>query len=375
MVIKYTLIWTLVQRDNLKGTHTQWLPKYKFCNRLKKSGKSFRVARPLSFIPVQSPNSMDKSRITYLVQKLRSKQAAPEERDELESFWHLAQQDKTLFNALSGTEKESIRLAVYEGIKSKIGEMERSRQPVHRTMPSSSWLLKIAASIAFILAITVFWTQYKTAVKEFQTSYGEHLTVALPDNSVVVINGNSTLRYNPSWTKDGDREVWIEGEGFFDVTHIINDQKFIVHTRDNMDVQVLGTKFNVKIRRGKTEVMLQEGKVRLDVGESELTETMMLRPGELATLEDSKLMKVKVRPAEYASWKEHKLFFNQTPLREVANILEDTYGIQVVFESEEIADRKLSGEISSDKATDILKAIKESFDINITHEGSQVVFH
>lgn len=352
----------------------QWFPKYKFCNRLKKNRQSFRVAGPLSFIPVQSPNSMDKSRITYLVKKLRSKQAAPEERDELESFWQLAQQDKTLFNALSGAEKESIRQAVFEGIKFKIEEVERSRKPEHRIMPSP-WLLKIAASIAFIIAISVFWMQYNTTVKEFHTSYGEHLTVALPDNSVVVINGNSTLRYNPSWTKDEDREVWIEGEGFFDVTHTINDQKFIVHTRDNMDVQVLGTKFNVKIRRGKTEVMLQEGKVRLDVGESESAETMTLKPGELATLKDSKLMKVKVRPAEYASWKEHKLFFNQTPLREVANILEDTYGIQVVFESEEIADRKLSGEISSDKATDILKAIKESFDISIAHEGSQVVFH
>ena len=318
---------------------------------------------------------MDKSRITFLVQKLRRKQATFEEKDELESFWHLAQSDETLFNALSTAEKESIKVAIFEGIKSKITILEKAQKPVHRTMPASGWFLKIAASIAFIIAISVFWTKYNDSDNEFHTAYGEHLTIMLPDSSRVVINGNSTLRYNPAWSPDKDREVWIAGEGFFEVTHTVNHQKFIVHTEDNMDVQVLGTKFNVKIRRGKTEVMLQEGKVRLDVEKSESTATMTLQPGELATLEDRKLLKVKVKPSEYAAWKEHKLFFDQTPLREVANILEDTYGIQVVFENETLVNRKLSGEISSDKATDILKAIKESFDISITNDGHRVVFH
>lgn len=319
---------------------------------------------------------MDKSRITYLVQKLRIKQATSEEKDELESFWHLAQSDETLFNPLSATERESIRVAIFEGIKSKITILEKTQKPVHRTMHASGWILKIAASIAFIIAISVFWTKYNDSDNEFHTAYGEHLTIMLPDSSRVVINGNSTLRYNHhAWSQDKDREVWIEGEGFFDVTHTLNHQNFIVHTQDNMDVQVLGTKFNVKIRRGKTEVMLQEGKVRLDVEKSESTSTMTLRPGEMATLEDRKLLKVKVKPSEYAAWKEHKLFFDQTPLREVANILEDTYGIQVVFENETLVNRKLSGEISSDKATDILRAIKESFDISITNDGHRVVFH
>jgi hypothetical protein len=59
--------------------------------------------------------------------------------------------------------------------------------------------------------------------------------------------------------------VWIGGEGFFDVTHTINHRKFIVHTQNDMDVRVLGTKFNVRIR-SETEVMLQEGKVNLEIG-------------------------------------------------------------------------------------------------------------
>lgn len=318
---------------------------------------------------------MDKSRIAYLVQKIRKNQANSEERNELEAFWHLAQSNDTVFDTLTSTEKDAIRLTIFQGVKSKIALLENSRKTKHRTMPSTGWYLKIAASITFIILISVFYTQKKSGVREFQTAYGQHLTITLPDSSTVVINGNSLLRYYPSWNEESDREVWIEGEAFFDVTHTVNDQKFIVHTRADMDVQVLGTKFNVKTRRGKTEVMLQEGKVRLDIEKTELKETMTLQPGELATLEDRKILKMKVRPSEYVAWKEHKLFFNQTSLREVANILEDTYGIEVIFEDETLAYRKLSGQISSEKADDIFKAIEESFDISITNDGRKVVFH
>lgn len=320
---------------------------------------------------------MDKSRIAYLVQKLRRNQASAEERDELESFWVLAQNDDSLLDRLTQQEKESIRLLMFQRIKFRIGRQESGKKQSPKGAFLTSWGLKIAASIALMVAVSAVWVFTNTAthsVREFRTGYGEHKTVSLPDGSTVVINGNSALRYDASWSEDRNREVWIEGEGFFDVTHARNDLKFVVHTEYDMDVQVLGTKFNVKARRGKTEVMLQEGKVQLNVEKTELKKTMMLQPGELATFEDRKLSKMTIKPVEYASWKENKLYFDQTPLRDIAPMLEDTYGTPVVFASEEIADRKLSGEISSDEAKDILSAIEESLDIRISYAGDTAIF-
>ena len=313
----------------------------------------------------------------YLVGRVRRNQATPREKEELESLWDAAQNDDTLLNTLSPEEKESMRIWMLAGIKSRISLLERRRSPVHRMGAYGNWPLKVAASIAFLVAVSFFWTQYLGVggMQEFHTAYGEIKTISLPDGSVVVINGNSSLRYDASWDSERDREVWIEGEGFFDVTHTVDHLKFIVHTEPNMDVQVLGTKFNVKTRRGKTEVMLQEGKVRLDVESAERKESMTLQPGELATLDDAKLSKVSIQPVQYASWKEKKLFFNDTPLREIAKILEDTYGTPVVFQTEELGDRKLSGEISSNEAADILNAIQESLDIGITYEDGKAVFH
>lgn len=316
---------------------------------------------------------MDRSRIAYLIKRLRGKQATAEEKAELDEIWRQAS-DETLFDEVSDDESDSIRASILEGVKSKISLLEKSQRPSRPLTPSVRWSLKIAASVSFIVIISIFWTVYLHGdVQRFETAYGEHLTVELPDRSIVVLNGNSTLQYKSSWDVDKDREVWIEGEGFFEVTHTINHQKFIVHTERGMHVEVLGTKFNVKTRRYKAEVMLQEGKVNVEVGGPDSSETMTLQPGDLATLKDSRLTKVRVEPKEYSAWKEYKLFFDQTPLREVAHILEDTYGLQLIFGSESLSDRKLSGAISSEKPDDILKAIEESLNVTITREGAKVV--
>ena len=318
---------------------------------------------------------MDKVRIAYLIQKSRSHQATQQETDELEALWLLAQSDQTLLNNLSEEERESIRVAMLHNIKQKIFSEKSREMTVRHNSPALSWALRVAASVTVIAAITFLWLQNRQQHQnEFRTAYGEQMTVRLPDHSLVVINGNSSLRYNRGWD-DANREVWIHGEGFFEVTHTEDNQEFVVHTEGGMDVQVLGTKFNVKVRRGKAEVLLQEGKVRVDVADDDAGTSMMLQPGELVVLENQQFQKTAVKAEEYVSWKENRLFFEQTSLRDIAILLEDTYGMNVIFQDSNLAGRRLSGEISVDNASDIVEAIKESLDIGITHDGNTIVIH
>jgi transmembrane sensor len=67
-----------------------------------------------------------------------------------------------------------------------------------------------------------------------------------------------------------------------------------------------------------------------------------------------------------------QLLFDKTPLREVAEMLEQTYGIHVQFQDEEMKSKELSGEISSATADDILKAIVETFDLQVVRDGDTV---
>jgi ferric-dicitrate binding protein FerR (iron transport regulator) len=317
---------------------------------------------------------MDKSRIAYLVHKTKLNQATNEEKEELESFWQQAQKDRTFLEALSEEERQAIKGRMFEEIEERIARLEGPRRNAHRRLMFTSPFLKIAASVAVILAAAFLWWQIAGNPKtEFHTAYGEHLLVRLPDSSTVILNGNSIVRYSKDWTEDSDREVWVEGEAFFDVVHTINNQRFIVHTGYGENVQVLGTRFNVKIRRGKTEVMLERGKVRFEVSRFFRNETVYLAPGELVSLEDRRLSKMTVNPLQYSGWTYHKLYFDHTELRDVVEMLEDTYGLSVVLDDERLASRKLSGEIDCRYVEDILAAIEASLNVEATRSGQTVI--
>lgn len=317
---------------------------------------------------------MDKNRIAYLVHKSRMNQATKEEAEELESFWQKAQNDRTFLDALLEEERQAIKARMYEVIEEKIAGIEGSARRAHRHLTFGSPFLKIAASLAAILTVSFLWWHFANDQKaEFHTAYGENLRILLPDSSRVILNGNSILRYAKDWSQHGTREVWVEGEAFFDVIHTVNDQRFVVHTGHGENVQVLGTRFNVKIRRGKTEVMLERGKVRFEVSHLFGNETVYLAPGELVSLEDSRLSKKTVNPLQYSGWTYHKLYFDHTELSEVVEMLEDTYGLKIVMKEPTLAHRKLSGEIDSRNAGDIVGAIEESLNVRATTNGGKVI--
>ena len=114
--------------------------------------------------------------------------------------------------------------------------------------------------------------------------------------------------------------------------HIIKAKKFI-----RLNVEVLGTEFNVRQRPENTAVLLKSGKVRLNLRNQ--PDTLNMSPGELVTLrsQSRRLDKEAVNPEAYTSWTKRRLDFDGTTLRKIARIIEETYGYEVV-----IRGRKLS---------------------------------
>jgi ferric-dicitrate binding protein FerR (iron transport regulator) len=80
-------------------------------------------------------------------------------------------------------------------------------------------------------------------INEINVNPGAKTKIQLPDGSQVWVNSDSKLSY-PETFKGSVREVFLEGEAYFDV---VKDpfHPFIVHT-SGIDIKVLGTAFNVK---------------------------------------------------------------------------------------------------------------------------------
>jgi transmembrane sensor len=311
---------------------------------------------------------MDYTKLTELIGRYKSGTATPEEIALLEKIWFNTKNDEAFLNDHTPAELENLKSEMYLLIKNEIDKEEVPS----RKIASRPLFYKIAATILIIFAFSLWWYSFSNGVNEIRTGFGEHRMVMLPDKSKVILNGNSSLKYAAHWDANAVREVWIEGEGFFSVTHTSDNTKFIVHGASELDVEVLGTKFNIKTRRNASEVMLTEGKVRLAMGEKKDAQEIFLSPGDLATIKDKSLSTRSVRHNRYTSWMDNKLVFEHTPLRELAHVLRDTYGLTVSFENQSLEERELSGEISSATADDILYAIAETFDLRIEREGNSV---
>ena len=316
---------------------------------------------------------MNKDLLAQLIHKYKVGTASVEEIFVLEQFWRTAQQ-RSVIDGMTPEQVESLREAIFSKIHTRIGfEAKPQKQAFKsRQVFMRSWRYAVAASIILLIATVaiVRWPVERDV--EIRTAFGEQRAVKLPDNSDVTLNGNTILRYKTNWNETEDREVWIEGEGFFSVKHTKNDSRFVVHASDRLNVEVLGTKFNVRSRALKSEVMLAEGKVKLDMKNSQAA-SVYLKPGELAVLTDKKLVKEVVKDQRYTSWLTHTLMFDRTPLRDVARLLHDTYGLEVQFGSEQMMDLELSGEISSASADDILKGISQIFNLKIERKDQRVL--
>lgn len=314
---------------------------------------------------------MDKKELAQLIHLFRSGKATPEQRRLLDDYWNDAVRDNTAIDEMPEASKVAMKEEILECVRERAG---LTKVKSRKLFVIPSIVYKVAASLLILIGVAAAWYAVPTAQQavyvadlqvEIQTKYGERRTVVLPDESSVVLNGNSKLRYSNNWSPDKPREVWIDGEGFFAVQHTKNHQKFIVHTREGLNVEVLGTKFNVKTREHGSEVLLTEGKVKLNV-EDKVAAAVYLNPGELATMKENKLSKKTVKDVAYTSWLNSKMVFDKMPLGDLAQILRDTYGLKVEFEDEELRKRQLSGEISSATTEDILFAIAETFNIEVT---------
>jgi transmembrane sensor len=312
--------------------------------------------------------AMNKRELAQLIQNFRAGRATEEEKRLLEAYWDKASQDTTPLNNLSQREQHNLKSEMFNSIKTQLHLKASKTVSFYRT------LYRVAAAILLLVAVSsVLYfkfptvadnTQLDTSSAEIKTKFGERRTIVLPDESTVVLNGNSKLKYSKNWSGEQIREVWIDGEGFFAVQHTKSHQKFVVHTREGLSVEVLGTKFNVKSREHGSEVLLTEGKVKLNVDNTE--SPVYLNPGELATVKENQLSKRVVEGIQYTSWVRSKLVFDKTQLIELAQILQDTYGLKVSFQDDGLKQRQLSGEISSASADDILFAIAETFNIKVT---------
>lgn len=149
---------------------------------------------------------------------------------------------------------------------------------------------RIAATVALLITSSIacyyVWNDIKSSAQDtvlcqMEVPLGSQTKVVLPDGSVVCLNSGSVLKYDPAFVRNKNREVYLVGEGYFEV-HKNTEKPFIVHTED-LNIKVLGTVFNIRAYKEEPniEVALVEGKVNV-FSQSEEKGNIVLRPNQRA---------------------------------------------------------------------------------------------
>lgn len=193
---------------------------------------------------------------------------------------------------------------------------------------------------------------------------GAEYQLVLSDGTKVWMNASSRLVYPVCFGEV--REVRLEGEAYFDVAHD-SLHPFIVKTV-GMDVEVLGTEFNVNTRKGQT--VLVDGQVQV---ETEIGESAVLKPGELVEVIGSRLAVTSVNVRKYVAWRYGEFYFEEATLEEIMESLGEWYGVNTVFARPALRQRRFSGILKrEDSVVEVLSKIERTTSVHIVVQGKYV---
>ncbi len=214
------------------------------------------------------------------------------------------------------------------------------RESVPATVPRPATNAKVVtlrsillrAAVAVGLLLGAFYLLQETGqsndLMQLTTQLGQQQSVDLQDGSSVWLNQSSTLDY-PTTFADDQRTVQLHGEAFFDVAD--DTQRPFTITTPALDIEVVGTSFNVFAYPGKNteEVVVASGKVKVEVKNDDTS--YLLEPGDrlIYNRSNSQATTSKDNQQNAQAWRTGILTFHQTPLSEVRRILEKHFDIRI----------------------------------------------
>lgn len=207
--------------------------------------------------------------------------------------------------------------------------------------------------------------------------YGKKSQLILEDGTKVWLNAGSRMAF-PSRFNKKKREVFLEGEAYFEVAHN-KSQPFWVNTND-ISIRVLGTKFNISAYRSDylTEAVLIEGKVSVSERSTLgfLNEETILSPHQKASYNKEKqTISVRNEPdVEFViAWTEGWFKFSKQSLNEVLNKLQRYYNVQFVYDNEFSTSDLISGKLDlKDSIDQVMNALSDVANLHYRYCGTKV---
>jgi transmembrane sensor len=229
--------------------------------------------------------------------------------------------------------------------------------------------LAVAAAISVVALSFSLW--FFNSNITVNTNYGKTQEVLLPDGSRILLNANSSLKYSRAYKWTSTRKVFLKGEAYFKVTH---GAPFSAYTQ-NLVVQVLGAEFNIKERRGITQVALVKGKVAIKGTLAKDIKPSVLKPAELFLYNENthQSAKTAINTQLYTTWTSNKVIVENATVNSIIKDFEDLYGQRIILEDPALYNRVIDGVIPMGDKDNTLFVIANILDVQIKKTGDTIL--
>jgi ferric-dicitrate binding protein FerR (iron transport regulator) len=262
--------------------------------------------------------------------------------------------------------------AEWNALRGKIPDFEEHVHGPAKLRSLLYYTYRIAAVLVIGLVIAFAWiyaTQY--AGTEVLTAGTEALEIRLGDGTHVLLNRDSKIRYRKPFKGDC-REIRLAGEAWFDVAKDTT-RPFIIDAGTAI-VQVLGTSFNVNAYRENPmiEITVESGVVAVTAKEDK-DELIVLKAGNSGTYNSSsrELKLIPVSNPNTLAWLTKNLYFEDTPLREVAALIGKVYNVKFVIPDPGIADCPITVSFSDQSLEAVLNVLELTLDLEISRKDGE----
>lgn len=208
--------------------------------------------------------------------------------------------------------------------------------------------------------------------------YGKRSKIELSDGSVVWLNSGSKLLFPASFSEQR-REVYLEGEAIFEVSHS-KDHPFIVNSGDK-EIEVLGTVFGVSnyLDENLFNTVLKSGSVQISYNiklSKNTSDKIKITPGTMTSFnKDSKsITSEKVNVANYFSWRDGVLIFQNNDLQFIMKKISRYYNVDIKIIDETLANETFSGYLDlNENINKVIQSVKQSTNMEYTLQDNTII--
>lgn len=255
----------------------------------------------------------------------------------------------------------------------------KKKLPAYQTRPARSifyYAYRMAAVLVLGLLFTVSWLYLSRNMgMEHLRAADEPVEVVMEEGTRVLVNRHSSLKYRKGFDQEL-RKVYLSGEAWFDVARDTT-RPFVVEAGSAL-VKVLGTSFNVNAYKQNptVEITVESGLVALSA-KADQKDLIVMKAGSGGSYHKSQ-RELKLIPdadPNNKAWKTRELFFEESSLQEVAELLNRVYDVNIVIVNQDLAGCPITVTFKDQTIDAILNVLELTLDLKVERKDDEIRLH